>query len=273
MNFSKKIHLFWWSAIKLEGKSQENFGDILSKYLVEKISGRSVVWKNPSKTQRNPFKKKIITTTGSILKHISKDCIVWGSGIISKKDAVAKAKFLAVRGPETQKHLTSMGYKVPSVFGDPAIVLPTLYNPKLAKQFKIGIIPHYVDYNKVTKWYSNNPEVKVINLLNDDVEAVIDEITSCKQVISSSLHGVIVSHTYNIPAVWVQFSKKLSGDNIKFVDYFKSVNLHPYSPDFMDELKTSKDLVSIINSKPNLPENGLIEDLSAKLMGVCPFKN
>ncbi len=273
MKASKNIHLFWWSSVKLEGKRQENFGDILSKYLVENISGKDVIWKNPAKGRWNPFKRKIVTTTGSILKHVSKDCIVWGSGIISKKDAVEEAEFIAVRGPETYKHLTEKGYKVNKVYGDPAIVLPTLYQPKRDKQFDIGIIPHYVDYDMVTEWYCTNSEVKVIDLLNDDIEAVIDEIAGCNQIVSSSLHGIIVSHTYNIPAVWVQFSKKLSGDNIKFVDYFKSVNLQPYSPDFMEESKKSEDLVDIINSKPNLPAKGIIEELSAKLMDVCPFKD
>lgn len=272
MKTTKNIRLFWWSAIELEGKQQENFGDILSKYLVEKISGKSVIWKNPSKGRWNPFRRKIYTTTGSILKHVTKNCIVWGSGIISKTDNVEECEFLAVRGPETYEHLTKKGYKVNKVFGDPAIVLPAFYEPKENKKFDIGIIPHYVDYELVLGWYKDNASIRVIDLLNDDIEAVIDEITSCRHIISSSLHGVIVSHTYNIPAVWVQFSKKLSGDNIKFSDYFKSVKLQPYLADFMDGPADFEELIKILNSKPNLPEENVILDLSKHLMEVCPFK-
>jgi len=273
MKAAKNIHLFWWSSVKLERKHQENFGDILSKYLVEKISGKQVVWKDPSRGKWNPFRKKIYTTTGSILKHVSKDCIVWGSGIISKNDEVEEAEFLAVRGPETYNHLIDKGYKANKVFGDPAIVLPMFYKPKENKKYSFGIIPHYVDYEMISKWYSENSEIKVIDLLNDNVEEVIDEIVSCKQIISSSLHGVIVSHTYNIPAVWVQFSKKLSGDNIKFVDYFKSINLQPYSADFIDKPIDSEKFTNLIRNKPSLPDEGIIDDLSIKLMEVCPFRD
>jgi len=272
MNSSKKINLFWWSSVVFEGKSQENFGDILSKYLVERISRKEIVWKHPIKHRWNPFHKKIYFTTGSILAHVTKRCIVWGSGIISKTDDVKEAEFLAVRGPETYAFLKEKGYKVNKVFGDPAIVLPTLYRPKQIQKSELGIIPHYVDFELVSDWYRDQPEIKVIDLLDDDVEAVIDEIYSCENIISSSLHGVIVSHAYNIPAVWVQFSKKLSGDNIKFVDYFKSVKLRPYQAEYVQNRKSLEELKNLSNNHPNLPEKSIIKELTEKLMAVCPFK-
>ena len=265
------INVFWWSSVEFEGKSQENFGDILSKYLVEKISGQKVIWKNPNKKNWNPFQKKIITTTGSILKHVSKSCVVWGSGIISRDDKVEPAEFLALRGPETYIHLKAMGYKPNAIFGDPAIVLPNLYVPNVEKEYEIGIIPHYVDFEKINEQYQNNNNIKVIDLLNDDIEAVIDEINQCKSIISSSLHGVIVSHTYEIPAVWVKYSDKLSGDDVKFVDYFKSVNLKPYKPNSIESKLEMKELNNVFKSFPSLPEKGIIKELSQKLMEVCPF--
>lgn len=273
MKESRKINVFWWSSVEFEGKPYENFGDILSKYLVEKISGKVVKWVNPERKNWNPFRASIFTTTGSILKHVSKDCIVWGSGIISKKDDVAHAKFLAVRGPETFDHLVKKGFQVDKVFGDPAIVLPQLYMPKQKVDFKLGIIPHYVDHQVVSNWYQNDANVKVIDLLNDDIEGVVDEILSCEQIISSSLHGVIVSHSYNKPAIWSQFSKKLSGDNIKFVDYFKSVNLQTYEPLLIDHKLEVSELIKKLVLYPNLPEKGIIENLANELMEVCPFKS
>ena len=128
------INVFWWSSIKFENKQQENFGDILSKYLVEKISNKNVIWRHPIKMKWNPFVQKVYFTTGSILAHVTNKCVVWGSGIISMEDIVSNATFLAVRGPETYEYLISKGYKVSKVFGDPAIVLPKYYNPHVEKK-------------------------------------------------------------------------------------------------------------------------------------------
>ena len=36
--FNNTIRLFWWNEIKMMNKKHENFGDLLGKYLVEKIS-------------------------------------------------------------------------------------------------------------------------------------------------------------------------------------------------------------------------------------------
>lgn len=272
MSQSKNINVFWWSSVIFENKPQENFGDILSKYLVEKISGKKVVWKNPRKNKWNPFKKKIYLTTGSILAHTTKNCIVWGSGIISKHDKVNEAVFLAVRGPETYNYLSNKGYVVQKVFGDPAIVLPKYYYPEVTKQFDLGIIPHYVDYSMVSEWFRGDNSVRVISLLNNDVEQVIDEILSCKQVLSSSLHGVIVSHSYNIPAIWIEFSNRLAGDGVKFIDYFKSVQIKPYLPLKVNEKIDEKDIKEYFNGFESLPKTDIIKNLSKKLLGVCPFK-
>jgi len=71
--------------------------------------------------------------------------------------------------------------------------------------------------------YNERKDIKVINLINKDIELVINDILSCEKTISSSLHGLIVSDAYNIPNKWVKFNDKLCGDDTKFYDYFKSV--------------------------------------------------
>jgi hypothetical protein len=57
------------------------------------------------------------------------------------------------------------------------------------------------------------------------LEKVIDKIVSCTFTISSSLHGIVVSHAYNINSLWVRFADTLGkgpvdlkGD-FKFRDY------------------------------------------------------
>ena len=133
----RRIRLFWWNEIKLMQKSKENYGDFLGAYLVQKISKKNVVWINPKKVYVKNLWQPIYVTIGSILAHVNKKCIVWGSGIIQENQIVKQANFLAVRGPETRRVLMSQGYDVPEVYGDPALLLPDYYNPKIDKKISI----------------------------------------------------------------------------------------------------------------------------------------
>ncbi len=266
------IALFWWSEIHFAHKTLENYGDLASKYIAEKISGKKVVWVNPKKRPLRYIFKKIILGAGSILQQATKNCVVWGSGIIRKDQVVAPATFLAVRGPQTRQQLLKQGHQVPEVYGDPALLLSRLYHPTIEKRYKVGIIPHYVDYAKVTEWFSGNAEVTVIDLMTDDVEKTTEEIMACEATISSSLHGVIVSHAYQIPSVQVTFSDKIFGDGIKYQDYFESVALEPYAPVQISEQQPTEALTEMIRThSSNLPKSEKITYLQDGLMAVCPF--
>ena len=270
---SNKIRLFWWNEIKMQGKSKENYGDLLGKYLVEKISQKEAVWSKPSKFSIHDFFSPIYVTIGSILTHVNKKCIVWGSGIVSKEYPIKKGEFLAVRGPQTRNHLIKQGYEVPEVFGDPALLLPKYYNPKIEKEYASGIIPHYSDYNKVKDFYKDDNSILLIDLMTDDVDKTTDEILKCRKIVSSSLHGIIVAHAYGIPAVWQKFSGNIFGDDIKYQDYFESVDIKPYRPIVFNKRMDISDLEMLFEGKEVLPEKEVVEGLCLKLMEVCPFKS
>lgn len=265
------IPLFWWSFKQFYNTSPENYGDLLSKYLVEHISGEETHWINPNKTKWYHLKKENYLVIGSILTYANKHSVVWGSGIIERTSNFGAAKFLAVRGPETRKRVLELGYECPEVYGDPGILLPLFYNPSIDKKYKVGIIPHYVDYELVSNWYKDDEHIKVINFRTNSVEKTTDEILSCERIVSSSLHGVIVSQAYNIPTVWVQFSDKLYGDNVKFEDYFKSVGIPPYQANFISEKISESDLLVHNERQRNLPDEGRVEHLQTCLMDICPF--
>jgi len=268
---SQTIPLFYWSEIKFIFKKKENYGDLLSKYLVEKISGKEVKWVHPKKQPWYTWDKTNYVTIGSILHHASKDSIVWGSGIIDKEQHISKADFRAVRGPKTREYLMKLGYACPEVYGDPALLLPKFYNPEVEKKHKLGIIPHYHDFKFVSENYKNDPEILVIDLMTLDVEEVTREILSCEKTISSSLHGVIVSHAYGIPSIWVEFSNEIFGDGIKYLDYLESIGLSIYKPKFLTGINSVKDLEVLIKNLPNLPEKVKITEMQERLMESCPF--
>jgi pyruvyltransferase len=266
------LRLFWWNEIKIMRKQKENYGDMMGKYLVERISGKSVDWVFPKRFSFKNYFDPIYVTIGSILSHVNENCIVWGSGIISKEYTIKKAKFIAVRGPQSRQHLLNQGYEVPEVYGDPALLLPDYYAPVIEKKYKFGIVPHYTDYKKVLQEYKDQKEVLIIDLMTNDMEEVTNLFLQCDRIISSSLHGVIVSHAYQIPAVWVKFSDKLFGDGIKFQDYFESVEINPYLPSVMEETITIEQMNQLFENYPSLPLKEVVEELKEGLMRVCPFK-
>lgn len=266
------IRLYWWHENRSSGL--ENYGDVLSQYLVEKISNQKVIAiKHPAKGWHKYFFKHYVTI-GSIISAATKNSIVWGSGIIKKTENIREAKFTAVRGPKTRARILELGFECPEVYGDPAILLPDYYNPTIEKEYEIGIIPHYVDYEAVKEALKNEKRIKVINLLTTSIERTTNEILACKHIVSSSLHGVIISQAYGIPALWIKFSNKLSGDNIKFYDYYESMNIDFNAESFID----SKDLTyQLLAEKLEqhktvlLPENDILQHRKTELLKNCPF--
>ena len=265
----KRIRLFWWNEKIFHKKEKENYGDLLGRYLVEKIAQQKVVFTNPNKFSFNPFFKPVYVTIGSVLGNVNSKCVVWGSGIITKNQWVKKAVFLAVRGPKTRERLLSLGYQVPEIYGDPAILLPDYFFPNVEKSYALGIVPHYVDYDLVKKIFQGNTNVLVIDLMTNDIEKTTTDFLKCEKIISSSLHGLIVAHSYQIKAVWQKFSDKVYGDDIKYEDYFESVELDFYRPSYFD-VNTMEELFV---KYPSLPRKETLERLKVGLMNVCPFKS
>ena len=113
--------------------------------------------------------------------------------------------------------------------------------------------------------YRYKNDVLLISFQNyGNWQNVIDQIRSCEYIISSSLHGLIVSDAYNIPNVWIKVSEKVIGGEFKFKDYFSGVNreyklpvtmtknteLEEINNALLDYKEISPDLNSIINSCP-----------------------
>lgn len=210
-----------------------NFGDCLSPYILEKVSGQEVVYSEQSQ------EAVTIMAIGSIMGTDVSNSIVWGNGFAwkySDTEIVTKPlKIKAVRGKLTRIKLLENGIPCPEVYGDPALLLPKIFNPKsIKKKYKVGIIPHIVDYQAVCEERANFPDnVSIIDLRVSDentIEQIICKILECEKTISSSLHGLIVSNAYGIDSLWVEFSKKIQGDGFKFWDYFSCLDITPYLP-------------------------------------------
>jgi hypothetical protein len=131
-----------------------------------------------------------------------------------------RADWSFVRGPLTRANVLKHGGACPTVYGDPALLLP-LFCPASEKVHKVGLVPHYQDYAKLRRYGDSMP---VIDVVNKDALATARQISACEKIISTSLHGIIAAHAYGIPAAYVVASK-LHGDGTKFDDYYASVGL------------------------------------------------
>lgn len=269
----RNLLVYWWTLNGEDGK--DNYGDILAPYIVNKLSGRNVKKVRHPMMRRYRYLFKHYVTIGSIISAASKNSIVWGSGIIRRDQNVREATFLAVRGPLTRERLLELGYKVPEIYGDPALILPTIFSNNVNKKFELGIIPHYVDYQKVLMLFNNDHRIKVIDLMTNDIEKTTEEILECRNIISSSLHGLIVPHAYLIPALWVKFSNNLSGDNVKFYDYFQSVGLNYDEVITCDENDYNYDNLLMLLNKHSIkamPAKNILKMRTEQLLSSCPFK-
>lgn len=195
-----------------------NFGDFITPYFLKTFCNEDD-YSFDCKTNNN---MKIISC-GSIMRLCNDNTIVYGSGIRDIDQNICKGNIQLVRGPLTRKRLLDINCFCPPVYGDPALLLPLYYNPIIEKKYKLGIIPHVIHHNIVKSQYNDN-ETLIIDLATDNIEFVVDQINSCEKIVSSSLHGLIVSDAYNVPNKWVKFNDKINGDDTKFFDYFQSVN-------------------------------------------------
>jgi len=225
---------------------QNNFGDILSPLIADHFGSKEV--KRISKLKS--WWVVHYYMIGSILQRCNSNSIIWGSGFISA-DSTCKEipkQVLAVRGPLTRERLTELGIKCPEIYGDPALLLPEIYPAKKSEvKYKLGIMPHYKDKDNhwLKRHFSRNPEIKIIDIQNKNPLKVVDDMLSCENIISSSLHGIICADAYDIPVVWVEFSDKVEGTGFKFRDYFASVGRIAYPPFQFEEFKNLDDILNV----------------------------
>jgi len=207
-----------------------NWGDAVNAYLMKAITEKPVV---SVKRVFDFNQREKIFGIGSILNTNLQNSVIWGSGFIKppKKLITLPNKILAVRGKKTAAIFEQYGLGNNSVYGDPALLFPSLYKPKNTRKYKLGIVPHYteVDFFMKNKKF-NSDEIKIITPLvkNGDYLNIIDQISECENIASSSLHGLILADAYNIPSLRFTLSDKIIGGDFKYQDYYSGVGIDSF---------------------------------------------
>lgn len=257
-----KIPLTYWVQAP-------NFGDLLSPWLFSKLTGKETkLVRVGTEPNKELLKKPTYIAIGSVLSRVQSSSIVWGSGAFGTEQAQQiskKAKYHAVRGPLTRSLVMNQGGKCPAVYGDPALLSPLVYNPSVKIKYDIGLVLRWSE----TEWLKAKPEagVKIIDLGTDDIEGVISQMKSCKKIITSSLHGLIIADAYGIPSAWLS-SGTPKGGEFKFYDYFLSVNKVRHAQAYNVSEKGIK--VDSLLEYFDFDERPIIFEPKA-LLSACPF--
>lgn len=119
-----------------------------------------------------------------------------------------------------------MGFDCPDRFGDPGLLLSRVFPQNArAATHRIGLIPHFVDL-PAFRDIDLADGVRLIDV-TQPVEKVAAAIASCEATISSSLHGLIVSHAYGVPSMWCKSVEPIHGDDSKFYDHYGALEVGP----------------------------------------------
>ncbi len=209
-----RIPLTWWT-------DAPNFGDLLGPWLVGRMTGSAV---QAAKGSRPHF-----VTVGSIIGRSTAESVVWGSGSFGSERNSAfppKARYTAVRGPLTRSRLMDLGMDCPEVYGDPALLAPMYFAPEVPVTHRIGVIVRHSE----NRWRQLDlgDGVTLIDFSTEDVDGTIRQILACEQILSSSLHGLVIADAYDIPNAWLASDRSLGGSRpnggeYKYLDYFASV--------------------------------------------------
>ena len=235
--------------IELAYSKVPNMGDLLNEYIFEYIfqvpyvhsesiakyevtgigSFLDMLFTGPEK-ELNPVKTAV---RNIIYHHCFNKCITWGTGFLedysSKRTGLIRnnVSFLAVRGRKTQECIEKItSQKINPIYGDGGILTPMIFEHKIFKKYKVGLIPHFREKNAkiISEIKDSNSGIHIIDLQKKTID-VIREIASCEFIYSSSLHGLILADGFRIPNMRIYFSSAPRGGAFKFDDYYSAYNL------------------------------------------------
>jgi len=203
-----------------------NLGDALGPLLVSALSGLPIAY------QRFEANTERLATVGTIGHKFSGGTVhFWGTAFNparSRKDAPilyeipanTTLKIHALRGPGSAYHLRQLGLEIPPVYGDPVWFLPSIFPAAPEKRYDLGVVVHVSELQMPLATSDLKPrlrrylippdlqaQVRIFNtVVPPTAEAIanlIQEITACKCIISTSLHGLVMAEAYGIPCAYL----------------------------------------------------------------------
>lgn len=219
-----------------------NLGDALSAVIVAGLSGLPVRHAHfDAPTER-------IVGVGTI-GHAQKNGRLhfWGTGMDAKRNPIDRGapyaappgtsfEVHATRGPLTANTLREAGIWVGSVaYGDPVSLLPDIWPMNdVEKTYDLGVVVHITELEHQHPASPTRPEfrryeipeglsgrIRIINTICEPtleaLRAKVAEIVSCRAILSTSLHGLVLADAYQIPSAWFRPAGTEGGETLPLV--------------------------------------------------------
>jgi hypothetical protein len=215
-----RLKVFWYPC----GRRHGNFGDMLTPLLLDYFNV-AYEWA--------PVERAELVGIGSLCEKIpaSFKGVVWTSGNLlgGYRNRFPEAQVVALRGKLTQDR-TQCSTSDNILLGDGGLLCHVLASPA-RKRYKLGVVPHYVDHDHtILKQIANtSTEICVIDIC-DEAHSVIRQVAQCENILSSSLHGLILADSLGIPNRWLKAFGEVIGDGFKFRDYYSAFGIEPPLP-------------------------------------------
>jgi Polysaccharide pyruvyl transferase len=201
------VRVFQWNPLRTADDVYlgmlGNFGDLLGPLVVERMLWRRLPL--PSQSISQPPGPRLFST-GSVMHFAQPGDVIWGTGVNGKVLPSTSSDWpaldiRAVRGPWTARLLAHAGLRVPSVFGDPVLLLgrllPELGRWARTKVHDVLIVPNY---NDMSSFQDADYEIMTPTA---PVSTVLQAVARSRLVIGSSLHAIGAADALGIPARFV----------------------------------------------------------------------
>ena len=206
------------------GRGLNNFGDCLSPYILRHF-GLTPVY--------SQYLQADIMLAGSVLQLIPNEYtgIILGTGADNVPLEFPKASILGVRGKLTQSNLYQDKNRM--LLGDAGLVMCYIFPQLVPKNYALGVVMHFIDidHRYMNEWKDRlGDTVLFINPLQKP-DKVIAQIKSCRAIVSSSLHGLVIADSFNIPnirfVIRETMPKGTGNFDYKYDDYYSAFDVEP----------------------------------------------
>ena len=237
----------YWSRC---GHGHGNFGDKITPLLL-KHAGIPVEWAPPEHAE--------LIGVGSVLEKVPETFkgAIWTTGFMheSSRKKFPHARLLGVRGRLTLERI-ECNARDKVLLGDAGLLADVFHTPA-TKRHKLGIIPHFADADDpfVKQLAQSSSEITVIDICAETME-VISAAGQCENIISSSLHGLILADSLGIPSRWMELNrgeKRVTGEGFKYRDYYSTFG-RDAAPLHLDALSSLDRVLAWVRTPPAMEE-------------------